>query len=326
MINVFHRINGQIAELAHKLDDSLPDDPIWIDLLDPTHEEERTLPQELNIALPKVDEMWRNHALNRMYSKDGISYMNASVIHKVRAGTPTSSPITFILTPDFLITIRRIDPSAFLIFQEKLLLNPKQFPTSADILEGLLEDVITRMALKHEQVILGLEEISNLIFVENAIQGSRANPTQLMRDILKKLGFLADLNSKINETLHSQLRLLSYFKEEHNHNNPSLNRDVERLVKDCRSLSEQTDFLSAKITFHLDTALGMVNVDQNLISKVFSVVALVFLPPTLVAGIYGMNFQAMPELNWKYGYEMALLIMAALSILPYWFFKRKGWL
>jgi magnesium transporter len=326
MINVFHRQNGQIAEMAHTLGTALPDEPVWIDLLDPTPEEERTLPQELNIALPKVDEMWRNHALNRMYSKDGISYMNASVIHNVRAGTPNASPITFILTPEFLITIRRIDPSAFLVFQENLLLSPKKFPTSADILEGLLEDIITRMALKHEQVISGLEDISKQIFVDNAIEGSRADPTQLMRNILKKLGFLADLNSKINETLHSQLRLLSYFKEEHNHNNPSLNRDVERLIKDCRSLSEQTDFLSAKITFHLDTALGMVNVDQNLIYKVFSVVALIFLPPTLVAGIYGMNFRTMPELNWDYGYLMALIIMGAFSVIPYWFFKRKGWL
>ncbi|MEI9906440.1 MAG: CorA family divalent cation transporter [Asticcacaulis sp.] len=147
-----------------------------------------------------------------------------------------------------------------------------------------------------------------------------------MRGVLKELGFLADLNSKINESVHSLQRLLVYFKEDHNHDMPAINKDVERLIKDARSLSEQSGFLNDKINFQLETSLGMINVEQNLIAKIFSVVAVVFLPPSLVVGFYGMNFSDIPELHWKYGYLFAILVMVAFAVLPYVWFKRKRWL
>lgn len=326
MITIYYLTGGKIAEMDFKPGMVIPDEPVWIDLLDPTPEEERALPQELNIALPKADDLWRNHALNRMQVKDGNLYMNAAVIHNVKSGTPESSPINFILTPEFLITIRRIDPKAFLQMQERVLLNPKTFQKADMILADLLEAIIERIAEKHEQVIKGLADISHRIFVEQAIEGHRADPTAVMREILKKLGFLADLNAKINETLHSILRLLVYVQDHYSDASVALKREFERLTLDCKSLSEQTGFMNNKINFQLDTTLGMVNVEQNLISKAFSVVALVFLPPTLVAGIYGMNFQHMPELSWPFGYGFALLLMGVCAVVPYLLFKRRGWL
>ncbi|MEI9906441.1 MAG: CorA family divalent cation transporter [Asticcacaulis sp.] len=137
-------------------DQNVPDEPVWIDLVNPTPEEERNLPQNPQHRPAKRDEIWRNHAVNRMYTKDGISYMTAAMLCDVDKGRPRTSPVTFILTPDFLITIRDIDPTSFLSFSEQLLLTPKRFPTSADVLEGLLEEVITRVATKHNQVITGL--------------------------------------------------------------------------------------------------------------------------------------------------------------------------
>ncbi|MBW8881386.1 MAG: magnesium transporter CorA, partial [Asticcacaulis sp.] len=283
MITVFHLPaggNGRIAEMQLDPNNNVPDEPVWIDLVNPTEEEERSLPQNLNIALPRQDEIWRNHALNRMYTRDGISYMTAAVICDIDSGAPRTSPVTFILTPDFLITIRRIDPTSFLKFSETLLLNPKRFPTSADVLEGLLEEMITRVAKRHNDVIKGLEALSRRIFSEQAFDSRHGDPSILMRGVLKELGFLADVNSKINESVHSLTRLLTYFKEDHDHSNANVDKDVERLIKDCRSLSEQTGFLNDQINFQLETSLGMINVEQNLIAKIFSVVALVFLPPS----------------------------------------------
>ncbi len=326
MITVFHTVGGRIAEMQLAPDQNVPDEPVWIDLVNPSPEEERNLPQNLNIALPKRDEIWRNHALNRMYTKDGISYMTAAMLCDVDKGRPRTSPVTFILTPDFLITIRDIDPTSFLSFSEQLLLTPKRFPTSADVLEGLLEEVITRVATKHNQVITGLDSLSRRIFDEHAFDSRHGDPSILMRGVLKELGFLADLNSKINESVHSLQRLLAYFKEDHNHDMPAINKDVERLIKDARSLSEQSGFLNDKINFQLETSLGMINVEQNLIAKIFSVVAVVFLPPSLVVGFYGMNFSDIPELHWKYGYLFAILVMVAFAVLPYVWFKRKRWL
>lgn len=329
MITVFHLPasgNGRVAEMQLDPTHNVPDEPVWIDLINPTEEEERNLPQNLNIALPRQDEIWRNHALNRMYTRDGISYMTAAMLCDVDKGAPRTSPVTFILTPEFLITIRRIDPTSFLSFSENLLLNPKRFPTSADLLEGLLEEVIVRVATRHNDVIKGLDALSRRIFSDSAFDSRHGDPSILMRGVLKELGYLADLNSKINESVHSLTRMLTYFKEDHDHGSTSVQKDAERLIKDCRSLSEQTDFLNNQINFQLETSLGMINVEQNLIAKIFSVVALIFLPPSLVVGYFGMNFANMPELHWKYGYVFAMVVMGLFAVVPYVWFKRKRWL
>lgn len=334
MITVFHLTGsvsgsasgGKIAEMQLDPYHNVPDEPVWIDLVNPTEEEERNLPQNLNIALPRQDEIWRNHALNRMYTRDGISYMTAAMLTGVDDGQPQTSPVTFILTPEFLITVRRIDPTSFLAFSENLLLHPKDFPTSADVLEGLLEEIITRVAMRHTDVIKGLDGLSKRIFSENAFDSRHGDPSILMRGMLKELGYLADLNSKINESVHSLQRLLTYFREDHNHGKDAINKDVDRLIKDCRSLSEQTGFLNNQINFQLETSLGMINVEQNLIAKIFSVVALVFLPPSLVVGYFGMNFANMPEFTWKYGQLVSILLMLAFAVVPYIIFKRKRWL
>lgn len=326
MITVYHLLNGKIAEHTHMIGQNLPDEPIWIDLLDPTAEEERALPQELNISLPRADEMWKNHALNQMYTKDGNSYMNASVLTTNGEFSTRTSTITFILTPDFLITIRKIDPSSFLQVQEALLLSPKKYQSSNLILEALVEALISRLALRHEKQMRALEKISETVFSDQSQRSQRKDPTQYMRNVLGNLNHLADTNIRVQETLSSLQRLLTYYREVHNQNEQKLNRTAETLQKHCRSLSELNGYLSTKINFQLETILGLVNVEQNVISKLFSVVTLIFLPPTLVAGVYGMNFSNMPELNWPLGYGFALFLMIIVSIVPYAIFKRRGWL
>lgn len=331
MITVFH-LTGQssassrLAEVQLDPRHNVPDEPVWIDLYKPDADELRLLPQTLNIALPTRDEIWRNHALNRMFTRDGTSYMTASILSGETQGAALIGTITFILTPDFLITIRDSDPRAFLTFQEQLLLAPRNFPTSADVLKGLLDLIINDVAREHARVIDGLANLSHRILDDKAFNGRQGDPSLTMRGVLRELNIVADLNGRINESVHSLQRLLTYFLDAHGEDNPRLRRDADRLIKDMHSLSEQTAFLSDKINFQLETSLGMINVEQNLIAKIVSVVAVIFLPPSLVVGFYGMNFADMPELHWRYGYVFATLVMIMFAVLPYLWFRQKRWL
>ncbi|BEV09655.1 magnesium transporter CorA family protein [Asticcacaulis sp. DW145] len=325
MITIFHRIGERIAEAQQKADQNVPDEPVWIDLLNPTEEELRHLPQNLNIALPTREETWRNHALNRMYTRDGTTYMTASVLSDDREARACGT-VTFILTPDFLITLRDIDPPPFLTLQEHLLLTPKAFPNSIDVLTGLLEAIVLRTLSHSDEVITGLEALSRRIFSDRGFEGETGTPSDIMHGVLKSLGVLADLNSRIHESISSLQRVVGFVRNGTQAAQERHSRALATLLKDTQSIAEQTAFLSNKISFQLDAALGMINVEQNQIGKIFSTTAVFFLPPALVAGIYGMNFDHMPELHWAFGYPLAVGLMVIAVLVPYWVFKRRGWL
>jgi magnesium transporter len=193
------------------------------------------------------------------------------------------------------------------------------------VLEGLLEEVITRVAHNSEVVVEGLDQLSHNIFGESMAGMQVKNSSQAMLVVLKRLGTFADLNSKINESLHSLGRMLSFFKQVNN-NDSVTERNIKTLNTDLFALSQQTLFLSDKITFQLDATLGMINVEQNTIMKIFTVASIFFLPPTVIGSIYGMNFEHMPELHWEYGYPIAIGVMLVSVLMPYYYFRKKGWL
>lgn len=303
----------------------LPKDALWIDILSPTLEEEKSVESQLNIEIPTREEVWKNQVLNRLYQEGGVSYMTAAIITKVESPWPQTSSVTFILTKACLVTIRYISPTSFSNFANRLMRNPQKFTAGSQILEGLLEEIITRVAYNSEIVVDELDKLSHDIFGMGADNTHRRNPSQMMQEMLKRLSTCADLNSKINESLHSISRTLNFFKQM-----KGLDKDMEdsiaTLTTDVSALTKQTAFLADKLTFQLDALLGMINVEQNLIIKLFSVVAVFFLPPTLVASVYGMNFQVMPELSWHYGYPMAISLMVVCALVPFLYFRKKGWL
>lgn len=323
MITIFHRAGGRIAEVQQRADQSVPDDPVWIDLVNPDEVELRQLPQNLNIALPSREESWRNHALNRLYTRDGTAYMTATLLDE--AEPRRCSAVTLILTPDFLITLRDTDSPPFLQLQERLLLSPKAFGGSLDVLMALLEILILRTAAHAEEVITGLDHLSARIFSDHGFEGDRRPPSEIMHEVLKSLGLYADLNSRIHESTQSLHRLSTYLTHSLGADDACA-RTLKALSRDAQSVAEQSTFLSGKISFQLDAALGMINVEQNQIAKIFSIMAVFFLPPALVAGIYGMNFDHMPELHWAIGYPLALGLMGIAVLVPYWIFRRRGWL
>lgn len=324
MITIYYKEGNMIVTKPFNCGDMIVAGTVWIDLFNPTREEELYIEKQLAINVPTREETWMNQALNRFYQEDDVSYMTASLISKVDTPYPVTSAVTFILST-YLLTIRYISPTSFTIFSQRILRQPQHFKNGSEALEGLLEEIITRIAYNSELVGDDLDRLSHDIFDPGATVAGRISPSQRMSEVLRKLGKSADLNSKINESLHSLSRLVGFFKQLHN-NTTELENRIQILINDVKTLSQQTGFVSDKITFQLDATLGMINVEQNEIVKIFSIVAVFFLPPTLVSSIYGMNFADMPELHWAYGYPMALALIMLCGFIPYIFFRRKGWL
>lgn len=325
MITVFYRQDNIIQTKKLDGDGVIPDNALWIDVESASSHDLDLLQKSCAIQLPSKSDVWKNNILNRLYIEDSIAYMTAAIITKHESPYPNISAVTFILTPSSLITIRDISPTSFHLFAQRLQALPNTFKTTEQILEGLLEEMITRVAYNMEVVEETLDNFSHRIFAGEALDKKEKKSSQMMKNILKSMGTCADLNSKTNESLHSINRLLHFFKQ----TVPSasvLDKSIDILISDTNVLTQQTNFAADKISFQLNALLGMINVEQNMIIKIFSVVSVFFLPPTLVASLYGMNFKHMPELEWAKGYPMALIIMLLFAVLPYIYFRKKGWL
>lgn len=324
MINVYFLNGTAIVSSVIAPSDPLPPGTLWIDIMNPTSEEEKSVESQLKIEIPTREEVWKNQVMNRFYQEGDTSYMTAAIITKVDSPYPQTSSVTFILTSAYMLTIRYISPTSFQHFAQRLMRNPHKFTTGDHVMEGLMEEIITRVAYNSEIVVDELDALSHDIFNMDA-DTTRKSPSQRMKEVLKRLGTAADLNSKINESLHSMSRVLNFFKQVEGHSK-DLDAKIDVLMTDVQALIKQTSFLASKINFQQDATLGMINIEQNLIIKIFSVVTVFLLPPALIASIYGMNFQFMPELQWEFGYPMALTIMILCGVAPYIFFRKKGWL
>lgn len=325
MITVFHRKENAILSSVIEAGEKIPENTLWIDLNNPSLEEEKSVESQLGIEIPTREETWKNQVLNRLYQENNISYMTAAIITKVESPYPQTSAITFVLSQEYLLTLRYIAPTSFQNFSLRLMRYPQKFLSGSHVLEGLLEEVITRVAYNSEIVVGELDALSHDIFGTSAFETHRKNPSQIMKEVLRRLATCADLNSKINESLHSLSRMVSFFKQVHGQNK-EVDDNINILVTDVMALSKQTGFLAAKINFQQDATLGMINIEQNMIIKIFSVVAVFFLPPTLISSIYGMNFDDMPELRWPLGYAYAIGMMVLCALVPFLYFRKKGWL
>ncbi len=300
----------------------LLDDAVWIDMLSPSREEELQLEKQLSLNIPTREEMREIEISSRLYKNKEAMFMTASMIAHSESPDPVQDVITFVLTKTQLITIRYIEPQSFKLCVS--LLNKLDFihNDAATILIELLEATVDRLADILENVSHKLEKFSKDIFNSN-------QPAEKLnyQNMIQILGTNADLNTKVRECLVTFSRLIPFFGQSAGPQLDSARQTrLSTLSKDVGSLSDHSNFISSKVNFLLDATLGMINIEQNAIIKIFSVAAVIFLPPTLIASIYGMNFTVMPELSYKWGYLMALGLMLLSALIPYKFFKRKKWL
>jgi magnesium transporter len=234
--------------------------------------------------------------------------------------------VTFILKETALVTVRYAEPKAFSAFAVRAQRPDAACLTGEDAMLGLIEAMIDRIADALERVSNQVDGISRDVFRKKA--GNASKQTRNLQSIIEQIGREGDLLSMVSEGLISMVRLLTYHTAaaEGGRKASRPRQRAKSLQRDAVSLSDHTARLSSKINFLLDATLGLINLEQNQIIKIFSVASVVFLPPTLVASIYGMNFQLMPELDWAVGYPWALGLMVMSAVLPYLYFKRRGWL
>ena len=316
--------DGSIIEA--KLD-KIPDGATWVDLEEPTEEEEALVERCIRMDVPTESEMAEIEPSSRLYEQGGALYMTVSVLFGVEDGDPRTTPISFVLADKRLVTVRYATPKPVRAFTEHARRDPELVRDAPTALVRLLDAMIDRLADELEAVSQEMEELSAQIF-HKKIEDRRIPATRLTA-LLTRIGRTQTLLTKIRYSTVSTIRMLSFLtgaNRFHEAAQSETRNHLASLTTDATSLSEHASFLSDNVTFLLDASLGLISIEQNAAMKLFSWAALVFLPPTLIAGIYGMNFKHMPELEWVYGYPMALTLIFASAILPFVYLKRRGWI
>ena len=301
---------------------------VWIDLLNPSPQEELAVQQALRLEIPTREEMQEIESSSRLYREEDALFLTANFLYGIDIGEYGSTAISFVLTNTTLVTVRYATPKAFSVFGARAQRTPGLLLTSPDaVMLHLFEQVVDRLADILERVGADMDRASQSTFraARSNIKANRRD--HQLKDTLITLGQVGEVTTRASETLLGLSRILTFVGAEKatavRKENQTL---IKTLVRDVRSLVEHANFLNNKANFLLDAVLGIINVEQNAIIKTFTVASVALMPPTLIASIYGMNFEVMPELKLGFGYPMAIAMMIVSALLPIWYFKRKGWL
>lgn len=325
-----YQTDGTAIEDPELAGAGLPDGTLWVDVLDPQGDERARIEEALGFALPTRQEMHEIEQSSRLYLHDGRLYMTASLLFQTLSDSPETRAVTFILERERVVTMRFITPRSFGLFRERLKLEPHHLKSAEDCLVGLLDCVVDRVADVLEEIDAGINQIAHRIFAAPRRQARRPKagetpPTDLQAE-LREVERSAYRLSKVTESLVGLTRVVTFLTAHPTGGSKTAKLAVKSVQRDIRSLRDQSNHLTERVTFLLDATLGMINIEQTAIIKIISVMSVVFLPPTVIASLYGMNFAFMPELKWAWGYPFALVMMILSAVLPYKIFKRKGWL
>jgi magnesium transporter len=305
----------------------IPDGATWIDLEEPTPAEEALVERCIKLDVPTEVDMEEIEPSSRLYERGGALYMTASALTGVTEGEPTTEPIAFVLTENRLVTVRYATPKSVRSFMQHVHHDPSLAADAMTALTRLLDAMIDRLADELEELGAEFEAISSIIF-DKKIEARRI-PVDTLTELLTRIGRAQTLCSRIRYSAVSTSRMLLFLSGSvrlAGEDGASGRVHLSSLMTDVTSLSEHATFLSDQFTFLLDAALGLIGIEQNAAMKLFSWAAIVFLPPTLIAGVYGMNFDYLPELKWHYGYFFALGAMLASAVLPWAYFKWRRWI
>lgn len=334
MLAAYGTAKGCLIEFATS-EPGVPPETVWLDLVEPSAAEETAVETALGIDIPTREELAEIEASSRLYQEDGAAFMTANLIRRGEHDQPESSPVTFIIKDNTVITIRYHHPQAFPAYVKRAMKPQATAMTGWGIYISLLEAVVDRAADHLERVAQIVDETSKKTFGHGRALGA-TQKRQRRRDVnlqelIENIGEEGDFTSKMRESLVSIVRVVAFAQAIIDQGPASRDMKDNRarlkiLQRDIQSLTDHASFLNGKISFLLDAVLGLISIEQNGIIKIFSIAAVVFLPPTLVASIYGMNFRLMPELEQWFGYPMAIGFMLLSAFMPWLYFKRKGWL
>ena len=331
MINLYAVENGGLQ----KLEQSDPaagrlNHAAWIDLHAPTPEEEATVEKELGVDIPTREEMREIEESARIYDDKGGLFMTGVIVAGITERRPVRSEVMFVVLPKHLVTVRYSDPLPFRTFEQKCARRPEEHRSSDLLFVSLVEQILQRAADVLEKVTADLDGVADELFDEKRGAETEAEMQRHridLQSVVRKLGRSSGLLAKLSESLLSFNRVLSFFRQS---GEPWLQDEAKdkakSLQRDIASLTEYGAHLTSQIGHLQNATFNLINIEQSRIIKVFSIAAVLFLPPTLVATSYGMNFKFMPELNWLFGYPFALVLMVLSAVAPLYWFRRNGWL
>lgn len=297
-------------------------DALWIDVLRPDDAQVAAV-GALGVEVPTLEDMEEIEVSSRLYREDGVDYMTAVLPGKTEARETVVWPVTFILTRSRIVTVRHHSPRPFETYPRRA---DRVGPGCGDadhVFLSLMEEIVGRLADVLENAGRGLDDIARAVYAD----GDTARP-ELLQTALKRAGREGEQISRVRLSLMTLERMISYYGQTlvEGHRGEAMQHFTKGLMRDIKALEVHADFLSTRVGLATDATLGMINLNQNQTIKIVSVVAVVFLPPTVIASAYGMNFRHMPELDWIWGYPMAVAMMVAAAVGTYLFFKWKKWL
>jgi magnesium transporter len=306
----------------------LPPNVGWIDLFRPSTEEIAYIERAGGLKVPGREKLVEIENSSRLHIEDGALYLSMPTLFR-QGDMVGRTPLGFLLMPKILVTVRFEELKAFADVRERLAAKDRECTGPVGIFVSILEAIVDRTADVLEHVEAKLDEISDMIFRDEAAADKAQAPgreTERLRGILRQVGRSGDMTSNIRDCLLGIGRIVPYVENHGNDWISSENKQRLAVVKqDVASLDDYKTHLTDKIQFLLDATLGLTNIDQNNIFRVLTIVSVVGIPPVLIAGIYGMNFKNMPELNWEWGYYIALGVIAISALIPAIWFKVKGW-
>jgi magnesium transporter len=323
MLTIYRDEAGSVRESASM---ELPSEVIWIDLLDPTDEEKGFVESRTHIQVPTMQALSEIEASSRLQVNRGVIYLSTPIL--ARSDTPEAflSPVGFILSPTVLVTVRFARLSSFDQVAEQIHHDPS-LATNVGVFTALLEAIVDRGADVLEELRGELDHISRKVFRGNPSHRSHTvRSTDALRMTLSAVGAIGERVSQARDVLLGVGRIASFAGDiGEEWITPAFRVRLRAVLKDVASLNEYEAHLSGKVQFLLDAVLGYITIEQNDLFKVLTIASVVGIPPTLIAGLYGMNFKFMPELDWTWGYPFGLALILVRALIPLIGFKWRGW-
>ncbi len=317
-MSAFELVEGRLAKVAITCrHDLLGIRPVWVDLLAPSKAQRLLIGQHFGLELPDPGDATDLEASARFYvSQDEIHIHSDFLLD--REGQSRNVHVAFVLRGDILFSVRDEELPIFRLQRLRARTQPGFVTDSKDMLLDLYGAEAEYSADALENIYAELEAVGKQVLSQSV---SDEEASRILAEIAEE----EDLNGRIRRNLLDTQRAISFLIRRKLLSATQLD-DAQQILRDIESLNSHTAFLFDKINFLMDATVGFVNINQNKVIKIFSVASVAMLPPTLIASIYGMNFDFMPELDWYWGYPFALALMAVSVLLPYAYFKRKGWL
>jgi magnesium transporter len=322
MVSAFELAQGRLRQIQVDAVEGLRDcRPVWVDLVDASDEERNWVLEVFGLDLPEEDEVGDIEASARFFEKEtenGDELHIRSDFFREEEHGGDNVRVAFILKNSVLFSVHAEDLPQFRLLRLRARRQPDYVEDEKDVLLEMFAADVEYSADVLEGIYSRLDDFSEKVLGTHLTDESAGG-------VLASIAREEDLNGHIRRNLMDTRRAASFLIRNKLLSNEQ-NEDVRQILRDIESLDGHTAFLFEKLNFLMDATVGFININQNKIVKIFSVAAVALLPPTLIASIYGMNFRAFPELDWQYGYPFSIMLMLISVAIPFWYFRRKGWL